>query len=219
MAVSVVTCVTGSFNRVHKTDVENAYVFTTIRDDSFKKHCEEQGWGVIIMNEMHTFNLKEATRQSKYIKTLKYCNVNTEHVLYIDHKYKIMSIHIPPLIKEIGDNAFLSFINPKSIYREFFDSMAYDRYLSDIIHIRANIDDYRDSDIQLFYGGLILYNTRHKDFVDITNKMNRAVDKYKHVQDQILFPTAINEYKKILINNTIGLKHECPQEQIPGKTY
>jgi len=49
--------------------------------------------------------------------------------------------------------------------------------------------------------------------------MNRAVDKYKHVQDQILFPTAINEYKKILINNTIGLKHECPQEQIPGKTY
>jgi len=217
MAVSVVTCVTGNFNKVHKTDISEAYVVTTLRDESFKNHCKDMGWKVVYLDYPHTNDLYKATRQSKYVKTLKAFKPRTKHVIYVDHKYIIENKHIQPLIDTIGDEPFLSFKNPKTVYREFYDSMAYDRYVSTISEIRRNVNECGEA--ELFYGGLIMYNTQHSDFERITAKMNAAIERYNHAQDQFLFPLSIKDEKKVLIHNTIGLEHKSPQPQIQGLTY
>ena len=72
MDCSVVTCVTGNFNKVHYTDVDSAFVCTTIMDDSFKSHANSNGWEIKQLPFNHTYDLKEGTRQSKYVKFLKF---------------------------------------------------------------------------------------------------------------------------------------------------
>jgi hypothetical protein len=219
---SVVTCVTGYFNKVHKTDVKNATVYTTLKDVEFNEHAKQNGWQVRILPFAHTYDLREGTRQSKYVKFLKYHKPETKYVIYIDHKYKIQNTHAVKLIKAIGKNPFLSFINSSSIYEEFFKSLSFPRYRDDIDEMMRTIRENKDKgyeDLKLFYGGMMVFDTTHKRFEIIKQKMEDYVEKYYHVQDQLLFPLAIKDEEKVLMHNTIGLKHEHIQEPMPGQTY
>lgn len=222
MDCSVVTCVTGNFNKVHYTDVDSAFVCTTIIDDSFKSHANSNGWEIKQLPFNHTYDLKEGTRQSKYVKFLKFFVPETKYVIYADHKYKVLKEHLPLLIDVLGDNSFLSFTNSKDIYREFFDSLSFDRYKKDLDEMIRTLKDHahiNSSALDLFYGGLIMYNTHHEKFNVLRKKMEDYTEKYNHVQDQLLFPLALNDENKILVHNTFGIQHESPQLNVPGKTY
>ena len=221
MDYSVVTCITGNFNKLHYTDIEKAYVYTTLKDDEFIDHASSQGWDYKRLPFFHSYNLREATRQSKYVKFLKYFEHETKYVIYVDHKYILKKEHIKPLIEQLGDDAFLSFKNPSNIYKELYNSLSYSRYTNDLSEMVRSIKDH-ESDIdnlELFYGGLIVYNTHHPEFQSIKSKMEEYVEKYKHVQDQLLFPLALRDIKKVLIHNTIGIEHRSPQKNIQGETY
>ena len=65
MDCSVVTCVTGYFNKLHKTDVEKAFVYTTLKDTEFIEHANFNGWEVKRLPFKHSYDLREGTRQSK----------------------------------------------------------------------------------------------------------------------------------------------------------
>lgn len=221
MDYSVVTCVTGNFNKLHYTDIEKAYVYTTLKDNGFIDHASSQGWEYKKLPFFHSYNLREATKQSKYVKFLKYFEADTKYVIYVDHKYILEKTHALKLIETLGDNAFLSFKNPSSIYKELFYSLSYPRYTQDLKEMVKCINDnilYAEN-LELFYGGLMVFNTEHPDFDSIKNKMEDYVTKYDHVQDQLLFPLALKDQHKVLINNTFGIKHKNPQMDIPGKTY
>jgi hypothetical protein len=219
---TVVTCVTGNFNKVHKTNIKNAIVYTTLRDVEFTEHATQNGWQVRILPFTHSYDLREGTRQSKYVKFLKYHIPETKYVIYIDHKYKMQDIHAIKLIELIGNNSFLSFINTSSIYHEFFKSLSFPRYKNDIDEMIKTITENENKgydNLKLFYGGMMVYNTAHQRFKIIKQKMEEYTEKYYHVQDQLLFPIAIKDETKVLIHNTIDLKHEHIQEPIPNKTY
>tara|TARA_R110000803_G_scaffold21209_6_gene53606 strand:+ start:2801 stop:3469 length:669 start_codon:yes stop_codon:yes gene_type:complete len=222
MDCSVVTCVTGNFNKVHFTDVEKAFVCTTLKDKLFESHANSNGWEVKQLPLNHTYDLKEGTRQSKYVKFLKFFVPETKYVIYADHKYKVLKEHLPLLIDVLGDNSFLSFTNSKNIYREFFDSLSFDRYKKDLDEMIRTLKDQSNIDLEninLFYGGLIMYNTQHEKFNVLRKKMEDYTNKYNHVQDQLLFPLALKDENKILVHNTFGIKHESPQLNVQGKTY
>lgn len=222
MDCSVVTCVTGNFNKVHFTDVEKAFVCTTLKDKLFESHANSNGWEVKQLPLNHTHDLKEGTRQSKYVKFLKFFVPETKYVIYADHKYKVLKEHLPLLIDVLGDNSFLSFTNSKNIYREFFDSLSFNRYRQDLDEMIRTLKDQSNIDLEninLFYGGLIMYNTQHEKFNVLRKKMEDYTNKYNHVQDQLLFPLALKDENKILVHNTFGIKHESPQLNVEGKTY
>ena len=222
MDCSVVTCVTGNFNKVHFTDVEKAFVCTTLKDKLFESHANSNGWEVKQLPLNHTYDLKEGTRQSKYVKFLKFFVPETKYVIYADHKYKVLKEHLPLLIDVLGNNSFLSFTNSKNIYREFFDSLSFDRYKKDLDEMIRTLKDQSNIDLEninLFYGGLIMYNTQHEKFNVLRKKMEDYTNKYNHVQDQLLFPLALKDENKILVHNTFGIKHESPQLNVQGKTY
>lgn len=221
MDCSIVTCITGNFNKLHSTDIDKSYVYTTLKDREFRSHAKLQGWTFKRLPFFHSYNLREATKQSKYVKFLKYFDADTKYVIYADHKYMVEKKHAEQLIKTLGDNAFLSFKNPCSIYKELFNSLGYPRYTQDLREMVRCINDnmlYVES-LELFYGGLMVFNTEHPDFNNIKNKMEEYVLKYDHVQDQLLFPIALKDQHKVLVNNTFGIKHKNPQMDIPGKTY
>ena len=222
MDCSVVTCVTGNFNKVHFTDVEKAFVCTTLKDKLFESHANSNGWEVKQLPLNHTYDLKEGTRQSKYVKFLKFFVPETKYVIYADHKYKVLKEHLPLLIDVLGNNSFLSFTNSKNIYREFFDSLSFNRYKQDLDEMIRTLNDQSNIDLEninLFYGGLIMYNTQHEKFNVLRKKMEDYTNKYNHVQDQLLFPLALKDENKILVHNTFGIKHESPQLNVQGKTY
>ena len=221
MDYSIVTCITGNFNKLHYTDVEKAYVYTTLKSDEFIDHASSQGWEYKRLPFFHSYNLREGTRQSKYVKFLKYFEPETKYVIYADHKYILKKEHVKPLLDMLGDEAFLSFKNPQTIYKELYNSLSYPRYTQDLPEMIRSIRDHESEvhDLELFYGGLIVYNTHHPEFENIKRKMEEYVEKYNHVQDQLLFPLALKDVKKVLTHNNIGLMHESPQENIEGKTY
>lgn len=221
MDYSIVTCVTGNFNKLHPTDIDEAYVYTTLDNQEFIDHATLQGWKFKRLPFFHSYDLREATKQSKYVKFLKYFNANTKYVIYADHKYIVTKEQAFGLINVLGNNAFLSFKNPSSIYKELFNSLGYERYTKNLKEMVRCINDHLSfvDNLELFYGGLMVFNTEHPNFNNIKNKMEEYVDKYDHVQDQLLFPLALKDEPKILINNTFGIKHKNPQMDIPGKTY
>ena len=88
-----------------------------------------------------------------------------------------------------------------------------------LMEARIKMDMLYVESLELFYGGLMVFNTEHPDFNNIKNKMEEYVLKYDHVQDQLLFPIALKDQHKVLVNNTFGIKHKNPQMDIPGKTY
>ena len=222
MDCTVVTCVTGNFNKLHKTNLENGVVFSTISDKDFIVHTKAQGWRFEKLPFNHTDDLREASRQSKYVKFFKYFNPPTKYAIYVDHKYIINQEHIGPLINALGDNAFLSFKNNKTIYEELFDSLLYPRYRNDLDRIITTISDHNKYELQnleLFLTGLIVYNTQHPSFVGIKQKIEQYIEKYQHLQCQILFSLALKDERKTLVDNTFGIIHKLPQEHIFGKTY
>ena len=221
MDYSVVTCITGNFNKLHCTDIEKAYVYTTLKDDEFINHASSQGWKYKKLPFFHSYNLREATKQSKYVKFLKYFEPKTKYVIYIDHKYILKKEHIKPLLDTLGNEAFLSFKNPQTIYKELYNSLNYPRYTQDLPEMLRSIRDHEPNlnDLELFYGGLIVYNTHHANFNKIKSVMEEYIEKYNHVQDQLLFPLALKDEPKVLVNNIFSIKHQNPQMDISGKTY
>lgn len=216
---TVVTCVTGNFNKVHKTNIKNAIVYTTLRDVEFTEHATQNGWQVRILPFTHSYDLREGSRQSKYVKFLKYHIPETKYVIYIDHKYKLQDIHAIKLISLIEGYPFLAFKNNADVYKEFFNSMCFKRYSVDMSRILTSVKKYEGHNVDMFLTGLMLYNTHHKDFDLILKSFNDSLLNDNHLQCQISFPIAIKNETKVLIHNTIDLKHEHIQEPIPNKTY
>ena len=217
--VSVVTGLFGNFNKLHKTDIENAYVITTHKDKEIVQSCLNQGWKVFYANESHTKDLVKASKQSKKAKTLFYLKPPTDYILYVDHKWIIMQEHVDELLSIIEDYPLLFFRNHVDVYKEFYNSMCFPRYIVDMEQIKNSVRQYENNEVEMFLTGLILYNTKHPKFYAILDILNETLKNHNHAQCQISFPFALKHIEKKLIDNNINLKHKHPQSAIAGHTF
>ncbi len=217
--VAVVTGLFGNFNKVHHTDCENAYVVTTKKNDEQTKKITKQGWQVFFVNQNESKSLIQGSKQSKFVKTLKYLKPEAEYILYVDHKWMIMKEHVNQLIQLIKGYPLLAFKNNADVYKEFYNSMSFERYAVDMSKILNTVKQYEGNKIDMFLTGLILYDTKHKDFDLIIETLNNSLTLHKHLQCQITFPFALKDFDKNLIQNDIDLKHQYPEPAKQGINF
>lgn len=217
--VAVVTGLFGNFEKVHYTDCENSYVVTTSKNKEQTNQIVKQGWNVYFVQEEHTNNLVEASRQSKLVKTLKFLKPEAEYILYIDHKWMIMQEHVDKLISLIEGYPLLAFKNNADVYKEFFNSMCFKRYSVDMSRLLTSVKKYEGHNVDMFLTGLMLYDTQHKDFDLILKSFNDSLLNDNHLQCQISFPISIKDVSKTLIKNTLGLRHEYPEPAQAGLNF
>ena len=230
-----VTGLTGFLNKLNKTEVKNATVYTTNDSKEFMNHAIESNWLVRKLNIPKSNDLLEASMQSKNVKFLNFDfeEGKYDYVVYADNKLIINQDQVDSLVNNIGDNCCLLGKQGHSVITEFYHAMAYDRYKARTVEMRHNIDSYIQSNgmsavnkAPSVVGGLIVFNLNAKGFNEFIADLNKEQKYYNHPECQIMLSLFANfskykdRIKKVNFNDIITPIHsKMPQKHIPGKTY